>query len=141
MYLLDTNVASEMRRSGSPKVDSNFQGWIDQVDLDQCYLAVITIMEIERGVINLERKDPQQGKVLRHWFETRILIEFDGRILPLDLEGARACAQMHVPHNRPENDAQLAAIAAVNGLTIVTRNTKDFAALGVALINPWDQLE
>lgn len=137
MLLLDTNVVSELRRIGTGRADANFQKWADDVDLAHCFISVITVMEVERGVISKEAKDEAQGRVLRAWFEQKVLGEFSGRILAVELSDARICASMHTPHIRPENDTVLAATAKRAGLTVVTRNVKDFSALDVPYINPW----
>ncbi|KAF1015539.1 MAG: Toxin FitB [Stenotrophomonas maltophilia] len=137
MFLLDTNVVSELRRLGTPKADAQFQRWADDVDLDRCFISVLTVMEIERGLMAKEAKDEAQGRALRAWFEQKVLGEFQGRILSVELSDARLCAALHLPHIRPENDTLLAATAKRAGLTVATRNSKDFSGLGVPYVNPW----
>ena len=94
-------------------------------------------MELEIGVLQLERRDAAQGKILRRWLESHVVPMFAGRVLPLDSTVARRCALLHVPDRRPGPDAIIAATALVHGMTVVTRNTRDFEPTGVALFNPW----
>ncbi|MFL6861533.1 MAG: type II toxin-antitoxin system VapC family toxin, partial [Allosphingosinicella sp.] len=101
------------------------------------FLSVVTIFEVERGILAVERRDPDQARELRHWLETRLLPDFDQRILQIDVAVAQRCAALHVPDPRPERDALIAATALVHGMTVVTRNTRDFAAMDVAMLNPW----
>ncbi len=136
MFLLDTNVLSELRRR--TRTHPNVAAWIDGVPAGDLFLSAITILEIEAGTLVLERRDPPQGAILRLWVDTKVLPVFAGRILPVDTTVAQRCARLHVPHPRPERDALIAATGLVHGLTIVTRNVADFQPMGVALINPWE---
>ena len=138
MFILDTNVISELRKAGDGKADANVIAWLSSVDAGSLYLSAITLMEIELGVLRIERRDPLQGARLRAWVDQRILPEFADRTLPVDLAVALRCAPLHVPNPRPERDAFIAATALVHGMTIVTRNLADFATIGVPLVNPWD---
>ena len=138
MYLLDTNVVSELRRSGTRGPDRNVAAWANSVAATDLFLSVISILEIEIGVSLVERRDPSQGIVLRSWLEGYVLPAFAGRILPVNTAAARACARFHVPNPLPDRDALIAATALVNGMTVVTRNVSDFAPTGVEIINPWD---
>lgn len=137
MYLLDTNVVSELRKAAEGKADACVTAW--QTDLDEraCYLSVVTLLELEAGVLRMERRDAAQGALLRAWLEQRVIPEFAGRILVVDQAVALRCAQLHVPDRRPAHDALIAATALVHGWTLVTRNTADFASMGVRLFNPW----
>ena len=137
MFLLDTNVVSELRKVASGKADQNVVRWARTTATQDLYISVVTLMEIETGVLLIERRDAAQGAVLRNWLETNILRAFADRILVVDEAVARRCAALHVPHRRPDRDAFIAASALVRGLTVVTRNTSDFIPTGVALINPW----
>lgn len=137
MFLLDTNVVSELRKVASGKADQNVVRWARTTATQDLYISVVTLMEIETGVLLIERRDAAQGAVLRNWLETNILRAFADRILVVDDVVARRCAALHVPHRRPDRDAFIAASALVRGLTVVTRNTSDFIPTGVALINPW----
>jgi predicted nucleic acid-binding protein len=134
-YLIDTNVWSELRNRS--RADSNVRTWAESANPAELYLSVVTVFELERGVLLIARRDAEQGSRLRRWLEERVLEPFDGRILPIDALIARRCAALHVPDPRPERDALIAATALTHGLTVVTRNVGDFQPMGVALLNPW----
>lgn len=138
MFVLDTNVVSELRKLRFGKADANVAAWTQSVDAADLFVSAITIMELELGVLSMERKDAAQGALLRGWLEQRVLPEFSGRTLPVDTAVAQRCAQLHVPDKRGERDALIAATALVHGMTLVTRNVADFKPTGVALINPWE---
>jgi toxin FitB len=137
MFLLDTNVVSELRKVRSGKADPNVAAWADSVDAGTLYLSVIAIQELEMGVLLAERKDGTQGKVLRAWFNGHVLPAFADRILPVDTAVALRNARLHVPDPRPVRDGLIAATALVHGMQVVTRNTADFGPTGVDTINPW----
>jgi len=134
-FLIDTNVWSELRNRG--RADSNVRAWAEAADPADLYLSTVTVFELERGVLLVERRDPQQGSRLRRWLEGHVLEPFERRILPIDVPIARRCAALHVPNPRRERDALIAATALVHGMTIVTRNVSDFEPTGVALLSPW----
>ncbi|MCU1762454.1 type II toxin-antitoxin system VapC family toxin [Pseudomonas sp. 14P_8.1_Bac3] len=134
MFLLDTNVISELRK---PKADVNVVAWARGVIAPRMFISAITLKELETGVLRIERRDPAQGKVLRTWLKRHVMPAFDGRILPVDAAVALRCAGLHVPDRVNEADSLIAATALVHGLTVVTRNTSDFQSSGVTLINPW----
>jgi predicted nucleic acid-binding protein len=134
MYLLDTNVISELRK---PRADANVVAWAQGVIASRMFMSAITLKELETGVLRMERRDPAQGKVLRAWLKRHVMPAFDGRILSVDAAVALRCANLHVPDRVNEADSLIAATALVHGLTVVTRNTNDFQSSGVALINPW----
>jgi predicted nucleic acid-binding protein len=137
MILLDTNVVSESRKLGSGRADPLFTAWLESVDPDTTYLCAMTVFELEHGVLRMERRDPVQGPMLRRWLDDVVRPAFAGRILPLSAEIATRCAQLHVPDPKSERDAWIAATALVHGMTLATRNTADFAASGVAMVDPW----
>lgn len=137
MFLLDTNVVSELRKVAEGKADANVSAWQTGVDELACFLSVITVQELETGVLRIERRDTAQGERLREWLRQRVIPAFAGRILPIDQAVALQCAQLHVPDPRPAHDALIAATALVHGLTLVTRNSSDFAPMGVAVVDPW----
>lgn len=137
MYVLDTNVVSELRKVRAGKADPNVVAWTARVDAADLFISAITVMELELGVLAVERKDVAQGAMLRTWLEQSVLPEFDGRTLPVDTAVAQRCARLHVPDRRSERDALIAATALVHGMTVVTRNVADFEATGVSLVNPW----
>ena len=137
MFLLDTNVVSELRKTASGKCDKNVKTWADATSATAHYLSTISVLEIEIGILSISRRDATQGAVLRAWMDQRVLPTFDDRIVPVDTAVAQRCARLHVPDPQSDRDALIAATALVHGLTVVTRNTDDFAATGVELINPW----
>jgi predicted nucleic acid-binding protein len=137
MFLLDTNVISELRKAKSGKVDKQVLAWANSAATPSLYLSVITIMELETGVLLVERRDPTQGAMLRSWLNTHVMPAFSERILPVDTAVAQRCARLHVPDPRSDRDALIAATALVHGMTVVTRNIDDFVATKVSLLNPW----
>ena len=141
MHLLDTNVISELRKAGSPNISSNVLAWANSVPANGLFLSSITILELEIGILQKERRDPAQGGVLRSWLDGQVLTTFHNRILPVETEVARRCAKLHVPDPRSDRDALIAATALVRELTVVTRNVADFAPTGVATANPWEYRE
>ena len=138
MYLLDNNVLSELRKVRLGKSDRNVAAWTESVDAADIFISAITIMELELGVLSIERKDGAQGAMLRAWLDQHVLPEFSGRTLPIDTAIAQRCARLHVPDKRGERDALVAATALVHGMTVATRNVADFKPTEVKIINPWD---
>jgi predicted nucleic acid-binding protein len=138
VFVLDTNVISELRKAGDGKANANVVAWLSRVNAATFYLSAVTLMEIELGVLRIERRDPTQGARLRAWMNHHILPEFADRILAVDSAVALRCAPLYVPDPRPERDAFIAATALVHGMTVVTRNLADFEPTGVPLLNPWD---
>ena len=138
MFVLDTNVVSELRKVRFGKADKNLAAWTESVDAADLFVSAITIMELELGVLSIERKNAAQGALLRSWLEQHVLPEFYRRTLLVDIAVAQRCARLHVPDRRGERDAFIAATALVHGMTVVTRNIADFKPTGVPLINPWD---
>ena len=142
MYLLDTNVVSEMRKAFNPqqrgaRINPGVKAWIESVPWSRLYLSVIVILELEIGFQLIDRHDPFQAAILRSWVRDNVVHEFDGRILPVDVAVAQRCAMLHVPNPAPSRDAFIAATALVHGMTVVTRNVRDFQPTGVQLLNPW----
>lgn len=137
MYILDTNVVSELRKARTGKIDTNVATWAESMEASDLFISSITIMELELGILSVERRDAMQGSLLRSWFEQHVLPEFSGRTLPVDTAVALRCARLHVPDKRGERDALIAATALVHGMTVVTRNVVDFEPTGVSIINPW----
>jgi predicted nucleic acid-binding protein len=140
MFLLDTNVICELRKAGDGRADANVVAWLSSVHAATLYLSAITIMEIELGILRIERRDSTQGGRLRAWMDGRILPEFSERTLPIDKTVALRCASLHVPDARSERDAFIAATALTHGMTVVTSNVGDFRSTGVRLLNPWEHL-
>jgi len=140
MYLLDTNVVSELRkiRKGRlSKADKHVAKWADSVDASDLFLSVITLQELEIGVLLAERRDPTKGAIFRAWLNNHVMPAFAGRILAIDTAVAQRSARLHVPDPRPVRDCLIAATALVHGMTVVTRNVADFAPTGAAIFNPW----
>ncbi len=138
MFVLDTNVVSELRKVRSGKADTNVAQWADSVEAASLHISAITVLELEIGILQIERRDPEQGAILRTWLDTLVLPAFSGRIFPVDTAVAQRCGHLHVPARRAERDALIAATALVHGMTVVTRNVADFEPTGVPLLNPWD---
>lgn len=134
MYLLDTNVISELRK---PRADERVRAWAAGVPSANLFVSAITVLELETGVLQMERRDKRQGAALRRWLDGQVLPAFAGRVLAVDTAVALQCARLHVPDRMADGDALIAAIALVHGLIVVTRNTSDFEPAGVGLLNPW----
>ncbi|MCI3133751.1 type II toxin-antitoxin system VapC family toxin [Phenylobacterium aquaticum] len=137
MFVLDTNVVSELRKARQGRADANVVAWADRTDAEALYISAITVLELELGVLQVERRDARQGAALRAWLQEQVLVEFKDRTLAIDTAVARRCAALHVPDPRSERDALIAATALIHGMTVVTRNSADFAATGVNMLNPW----
>ena len=137
MFLVDTNVVSELRKIRHGKSDRRVAAWADSVDAVDLYLSVVTIQELEIGILLIERRDPSQGAMFRSWLNDHVLPAFSGRILDVDTAVALRSARLHVPDPSPVRDGLIAATALVHGMTVVTRNTADFAPSGVTTLNPW----
>ncbi|EAM2866762.1 type II toxin-antitoxin system VapC family toxin [Salmonella enterica] len=138
MFVLDTNVVSELRKARTGKIDANVAAWAENMDAADLFVSSITIMELELGILSVERRDAMQGAALRTWLEQHVLPEFSARTLPVDTAVALRCAKLHVPDKRGERDALIAATALVHGMAVVTRNVADFEPTGVQIINPWN---
>jgi predicted nucleic acid-binding protein len=138
MLLLDTNVVSDLRKVRLGKADARVAKWADSTETSDLYLSVITVHELEIGVLRVERRDPVQGAALRAWLDNQVLPAFAGRILPVDTAIALRSATLQMPDPSPIRDGLIAGTALVHGMTVVTRNVADFASTGVRLLNPWD---
>lgn len=137
MFLLDTDVISELRKAKSGRASRNVVKWARSVSATALYLSAISILELETGVLLIERRDAAQGATLREWLDGQVLPSFAGRIIAIDTAIARCCASLHVPNRRADRDAFIAATALLHGMTVVTRNVADFAPTGVKTIDPW----
>jgi len=135
MYVLDTNVISELRKG--EKAEPRVRMWAQAVPTASVYLSVVSVLELEIGTLLVERRDRKQGAILRAWIDGHVLPSFFGRILAIDTAVAQRCASLHVPNPRSDRDGLIAATALVHGMTVATRNESDFQATGVAVVNPW----
>lgn len=126
MYVLDTNIVSEIRKSKTGRADPAVVEWSSRVPIGLTYISAITIGELEHGVLLAERRDPNAGAILRRWLENDVAAAFEQRTLPVDTAVARVAASLHVPDPAPINDALIAATALAHGMTVVTLNTSDF---------------
>jgi predicted nucleic acid-binding protein len=136
MFLLDTNVISELRRPN--RTDPKVAAWATTVTPDEMFLSSITILELDTGALLLSRRDEAQGRLIRQWIEQRILPAFADRILPVDTTVARRCATLHVPDPKSYRDSLIGATALVHGLIVATRNCSDFRPMNVTVLNPWE---
>jgi predicted nucleic acid-binding protein len=137
MFVLDTNVVSELRKARAGKADRNVTVWAANEPTTSLFVSVITVLELELGIRLLERRDARQGAVMRTWMDGHVMPAFAGRVLPIDVPVALECARLHVPDPRAERDALIAATALVHRMTVVTRNVGDFVSTGVAVLDPW----
>jgi predicted nucleic acid-binding protein len=137
MYLLDTNVVSEFRKSADGRINKSVKRWADEISPDLMFISVISVLELEIGVLQIERRDKKQGLVLRKWLNKNVLPAFLDRVLPVDVAVAQRCASLHVPNPKSERDAMIAATAIEHRMTIVTRNVSDFSQSGVKIFDPW----
>ena len=135
MYLLDTDVISELRKAR--KTHHNVKQWAERLPSTNLYISVISLLELEIGILLIGRRDKEQGAILRTWMDSHVLPTFSDRILPIDTAVAQRCAALHVPNPRSDRDALIAATALVHGLTVATRNVADFERTGVGVLNPW----
>jgi len=135
MYILDTNVISELRKAS--KTDQNVKKWAERLPSASFYISVISVLELEIGILLIDRRDKAQGAILRAWMDRHVLPTFSGRILAIDTAVAQRCATLHVPDPPSDRDALIAATALVHGLTVATRNVADFERTGVGVLNPW----
>jgi toxin FitB len=136
MFLLDTDVVSELRRPH--RTDPKVAAWADSVAPSDLFLSSITLLELETGALLLERRDSRQGRLIQQWIADRVLTTFAERILAVDTAVARRCALLHVPDPRPYRDSLIAATALVHRLIVVTRNRTNFEPMTVTVLNPWE---
>jgi toxin FitB len=138
MYVVDTNVVSELRKAKAGKADPNVAAWAASVPAASLYLSAVTVIELEIGVLLVERRDATQGALLRTWLADHVLPAFTDRVLAIDTTVARMCAKLHVPDPRADRDALIAATALAHSMTVVTRNAVDFEPLSVPILDPWN---
>ena len=138
MFVLDTNVVSELRKAKAGRANPGVTEWARGVPAALMFMSVISLHELEHGVLLAERRDPAQGHVLRRWLDSSVAAAFADRLLPVDERVARQAAALHVPDPAPFRDALIAATAQVHGMTVVTRNVDDFERFSeLEVTNPW----
>ena len=138
MFVLDTNIVSELRKAASGRANSGVTDWANSVPATLMFLSVISLHELEHGVLLAERSDPTKGAILRTWLDSSVNPAFKDRLLPVDAEIARQSAALHVPNPAPFRDALIAASAIHHDMTVITRNTSDFDRFAnLTVINPW----
>lgn len=135
MYLVDTNVISELRKAH--RAEARVVEWARTIESECMYLSVISILEIRMGILSVQRKDLVKGNILQEWLVKKVIPAFSGRILNVDMNVALRCAELHVPEPRSDREALIAATALAHKMSVVTKNCKDFEPMGVAIINPW----
>lgn len=138
MFVLDTNVVSELRKVRSGKANAGVAEWAAQTPSASMFVSAITIHELEHGVLLLERSDPAQGAILRAWLDRSVAAAFSERVLAVDDRVVRRAAALHVPDPAPFRDALIGGTALAHGMTVVTRDLKDFARFGgLDALSPW----
>ncbi len=131
-YLLDTNVVSELRK---PKPHGAVVGWLSELQESQIYLSVVTIGELQAGVEQTRRQDPQKAAQIQSWIDR---LEDSYQVLPMDAPCFREWARLM--HGKPDDlleDVMIGATARIHELAVATRNERDFASLGVRIFNPF----
>lgn len=136
MYVLDTNVLSELRQ-GKRGQSRAVRAWAASVQPGELYLTSISILELERGILLLARRDPAQGQIIRTWFDA-VRSSFAGRVLAFSEQAAILCANLHIPDPQASSDSMIASIALEHRFQVVTRNVRDFEKAGVGIFNPWE---
>ena len=138
MFILDTNLISELRKAKAGKANPGVAEWARGVPAPLMYMSVISLHELEHGVLLAERTDPAKGEILREWLDAGVVPAFSERILAVDEVVAVLAARLHVPDPTPFRDALIGATAMVHGLSIVTRDVADFSRFsGLDVLNPW----
>ncbi len=135
MYILDTNVISELRKGKN--AHRSVRNWAQARPAASLYLSAISVLELEIGILLIECRDPKQSAVLRVWMAKHVPPTFVDRVLVIDTAVVQRCAALHVPDPRSDRDALIAATASVHGMTVATRNVSDFEPMGVAIVDPW----
>jgi predicted nucleic acid-binding protein len=138
MFVLDTNIVSELRKVRSGKANVGVATWAERVPSAELFISAITIHELEHGVLLMERSDPAKGAVLRAWLDQSVAAAFKSRVLPVDERVARRAAALHVPDPAPFRDALIGATALIHDMAVVTRDIKDFQRFDeLDVLNPW----
>ena len=134
-YLLDTNVLSELRKGA--RGDQRVLAWVESVSGERHFVSVLSLGEIRKGIERLRRTTPEKCEVFERWLE-RLSVDYAGDVLEVNDVVADRWGRLEAGRTRPVIDGLLAATALEFGLTIATRNTKDFAGTGVELVNPFE---
>ncbi len=138
MFLLDTNVVSELRKSKGGTANKGVTDWANEVPAALMFMSVISLHELEHGVLLAEHADPTRGALWRDWLNNSVVPAFAGRIVPADAPVVVRAAALHVPDPAPLRDALIGATALMHGLTVVTRNIRGFNRFDeLAVVNPW----
>lgn len=138
MFVLDTNIISELRKAKAGKANLGVTEWASNVPAVLMFMSVISLHELEHGVLLSERRDPTQGRLLRTWLDLSVVAAFEDRFLPVSADIARQAAALHVPDPAPFRDALIAATARHHDMTVITRNVSDFTRFaGLEVANPW----
>jgi hypothetical protein len=140
MYLLDTNVISEIRKHKS-KIDTNVSNWASKNNSIEMFTSVICVSELHTGILKLENKEPPQGTAIRTWFDDQFIPDFKDRILDIDLDVAKIAAELQASGPKSFSDCLIASTAIQHNLTLVTRNVKDFRNINVKIFNPWEKMD
>lgn len=126
MFILDTNVISELRTAKAAKANEGLTEWANATPATLMFMSAISLHELEHGVLLAEHNDVEKGVVLRNWLDESVVPAFFQRILPVDQQVATTAAALHVPDPAPFRDALIAATAIVHEMVVVTRNVRDF---------------
>ena len=132
MYLLDTNIVSELRK---PKPHGGVVAWLESIANEQIYISAVTLDELQTGIELTRRQDSDKAREIEIWLDE---VTATHQVLPMDGEAFREWARLM--HRRPRQlleDVMLAATARLHGLTLVTRNIRDFQGFGIPLVNPF----
>lgn len=138
MYLIDTNVISEVRKGR--RCDARVAAWYGRVADDELFLSVLVVGEIRQGIERLRQRNPRRSEILERWLQ-ELIDGFADRVLPVDQRVAQIWGRLNAVNILPAVDSLLAATAEAHGLTLVTRNTKDIERSGVRCMNPFEPLD
>jgi predicted nucleic acid-binding protein len=133
-YLIDTNIISEVRKGD--RCDPKVSAWYASIADEDIFLSTLVLGEIRKGVELARSRDPQKSKALERWLR-KVETTFEGRILGIDNAVSDRWGRMSAIRPIPVIDGLLAATAIINSLTLVTRNDRDIAGLGVKVLNPF----
>ena len=136
MYLLDTPVIAELRRAKSGRADEHVTRWASNVPAQNLFISVMSLLELEGGIAEVQRKDKAMGAALRTWIDETVPAAFEGRILSVDLAVTKRRAALPFAEGK-DRDALLAAKALTHGLTLVSRSLSAYRFSKVKLFNPW----